>query len=74
VQELMRHANISVTLNVYSQAIMQTKRDAQSRVMSPPLDKNNDKPSTEAYRAVTDLRNSEWDLPVLIKFGVPDGI
>jgi Phage integrase family len=34
VQELMRHANISVTLNVYAQAITQTKRDAQSRVVS----------------------------------------
>jgi integrase len=30
VQELMRHANISVTLNIYVQAITQTKRDAQS--------------------------------------------
>jgi integrase len=40
VQELMRHANISVTLNVYAQAITQTKRDAQSRVVSLLLDKN----------------------------------
>ena len=39
VQELMRHANISVTLNVYAQAITQTKRDAQSRVVSLLLDK-----------------------------------
>jgi site-specific recombinase XerD len=29
VQELMRHANISVTLNIYAQAISQSKR-AQS--------------------------------------------
>jgi integrase len=38
VQELMRHANISVTLNVYAQAITQTKRDPQSRVVNwlPP--------------------------------------
>jgi integrase len=40
VQELMRHGNISVTLNIYAQAITQTKRDAQSRVVSLLLDKN----------------------------------
>ncbi|HXP70463.1 MAG TPA: site-specific integrase [Candidatus Dormibacteraeota bacterium] len=39
VQELMRHANISVTLNIYAQAITQTKRDAQSRVVSLLLNK-----------------------------------
>jgi integrase len=39
VQELMRHANISVTLNIYAQAITQSKRDAQSRVVSLLLDK-----------------------------------
>ena len=43
VQELMRHANISVTLNIYAQAITQTKRDAQSRVVSLLLDKNEEK-------------------------------
>jgi hypothetical protein len=36
----MRHANISVTLNIYAQAT-QTKRDAQSRVVRLLLDKNN---------------------------------
>jgi hypothetical protein len=74
VQELMRHANISVTLNVYAQAITQTKRDAQSRVVSVLLDKNEEKPSTEAYRTVTDLQNSGGDLQVVERFGVPDGI
>ena len=74
VQELMRHANISVTLNVYAQAITQTKRDAQSRVVSLLLDKNEEKPSTEAYRTVTDLQNSGGDLHVVDKVGVPDGI
>jgi hypothetical protein len=72
VQELMRHANISVTLNVYAQAITQTKRDAQSRVVSLLLDKNEEKPSTEAYRTVTDLQNSGGDLQVVDKVGVPD--
>ena len=74
VQELMRHANISVTLNVYAQAITQTKRDAQSRVVSLLLDKNGEKPSTEAYRTVTDLQKSGGDLQVVDKVGVPDGI
>jgi integrase len=74
VQELMRHANISVTLNIYAQAITQTKRDAQSRVVSLLLDKNEKKTSTEAYRTVTDLQNSGGDLQVVEKFGVPDGI
>src|SRR6266567_6588306 len=74
VQELMRHANISVTLNVYAQAITKTKRDAQSRVVSLLLDKNGEKPSTEAYRTVTDLQNSGGDLQVVDKVGVPDGI
>ena len=74
VQELMRHANISVTLNVYAQAITQTKRDAQSRVVSLLLDKNEEKRSTEAYRTVTDLQNSGGDLQVIDRFGVPDGI
>ena len=74
VQELMRHTNISVTLNIYAQAITQTKRDAQSRVVSLLLDKNEEKTSTEAYRTVTDLQNSGGDLQVVDKVGVPDGI
>ncbi len=74
VQELMRHANISVTLDIYTQAITQTKRDAQSRVVSLLLDKNEEQPRTEAYRAVTDLQNSGGDLQVLDRVGVPGGI
>lgn len=34
VQELMRHANYWVTMNLYAQAITQNKRDAQSRVVN----------------------------------------
>ena len=70
----MRHANISVTLNIYAQAIMQTKRDAQSRVVGLLLDKNEEKTSTAAYRTVTDVQNSVGDLQVVDKVGVPDGI
>ena len=57
-----------------AQAITQTKRDAQSRVVSLLLDKNEEKTSTEAYRTVTDLQNSGGDLQVADKVGVPDGI
>ena len=32
VQELMRHANSSVTLNLYAQAVTYIKRSAQSEV------------------------------------------
>ena len=32
VQELMRHANSSVTLNLYAQAVTETKREAQSKI------------------------------------------
>jgi hypothetical protein len=44
------------------------------RVVSLLLDKNEEKPSTEAYRTVTDLQNSGGDLQVVDKVGVPDGI
>jgi len=71
VQELMRHANISVTLNIYAQAITQTKRDAQSRVVSLLLDKNEEKPNTEAYRTLTDVQNSGGDLQVVDKIWRP---
>ena len=33
VQELMRHANCRCTLEIYSQARIQTKREAQHRVV-----------------------------------------
>jgi len=69
----MRHANISVTLNIYAQAITQTKRDAQSRVVSLLLDKNEEQLSTKAYRTVTDYKILEGICKWLIKWR-PDGI
>ena len=33
VQELLRHANSRITLNVYTQAVNATKRAAQSKVV-----------------------------------------
>lgn len=32
MQELLRHANSSVTLNLYAQAVTDIKRNAQSKV------------------------------------------
>src|SRR5258708_33700011 len=71
VQELMRHANISVTLKIYAQAITQTKRDAQGRDVRLVLAKNEVQPSTKAYRTVTDLQNSGVDLQVVDKIWRP---
>ena len=79
VQELLRHANSLVTMNLYAQAITQNKRDAQSRIVTMVLDDNRlreAQPSegTFPYRTITDLQISEWDLQVARSIGVPDGI
>lgn len=39
VQELLRHANSLVTMNLYAQAITQNKRDAQSKIVNMLFDK-----------------------------------
>ncbi len=39
VQELMRHANVSTTMNVYTKALTPAKREAQSRVVDVLLDR-----------------------------------
>jgi integrase len=46
VQELLRHANILVTMNLYAQAITDVKRKAQSRLVSMLLDENPQNEST----------------------------
>jgi integrase len=79
VQELLRHANSLVTMNLYAQAITQNKRDAQSRIVTMVLDDNRLRKaqpsgSTSAYRTITDLQNSGRDLQVADSIGVPDGI
>ena len=33
VQELLRHANISVTMNIYAQGVTELKRQAQHRIV-----------------------------------------
>lgn len=40
VQELMRHANISTTMNIYTKALTPAKREAQSRVVDVLLDRS----------------------------------
>ena len=46
VQELLRHANSLVTMNLYAQAVTQEKRQAQSRLVSMLLDDNSTTQST----------------------------
>ena len=40
VQELMRHANITITMNVYTKALTPAKRETQSRVVDVLLDRS----------------------------------
>jgi integrase len=40
VQELMRHANITTTMNVYTKALTPAKREAQGRVVDVLLDRS----------------------------------
>jgi integrase len=40
VQELMRHANISTTMNIYTKALTPAKREAQSRVVDVLMDRS----------------------------------
>lgn len=67
MQELLRHANSLVTMNLYAQAITQNKRDAQSRIVTMVLDDNRlrkAQPSEGTFpcRNVTDLQISGRDL------------
>ena len=43
VQELMRHASIATTMNVYTKALTPAKREAQSRVVDLLLDRTREK-------------------------------
>jgi integrase len=40
VQELMRHANISTTMNIYTKALTPAKREAQSRVVDVLMERS----------------------------------
>ena len=47
VQELMRHANCRCTLEIYSQARIQAKREAQHRVVEMIMPPERAAPETE---------------------------
>lgn len=51
VQELMRHANVSTTMNIYTQAITAKKRKAQSRVVDVLMDRSPREETTAAGEA-----------------------
>ena len=79
MQELLRHTNSLVTMNLYAQAVTQNKRDAQSRIVTMVLDDNRlrqaqPSESTFAYRTITDLQKSGGEFQVVDSIGVPDGI
>jgi len=46
VQESLRHANSRITLDVYTQGLMPTKRQAQGRVVKSLLAPNGPTPAT----------------------------
>jgi integrase len=56
VQELLRHANSLVTMNLYAQAVTEVKRKAQSRLVSMLLDDN---PHNESTAAIGTIRTYE---------------
>jgi hypothetical protein len=45
-QKLMRHAQISTTMNVYGSAYMEGKREAHSKVVQMVLPRANEKAAT----------------------------
>ena len=51
VQELMRHANIATTMNVYTKALTPAKREAQSRLVDVLLNRSRDKAESAAEGA-----------------------
>jgi len=51
VQELMRHANISTTMNIYTKALTPAKREAQSRVVDVLFDRSRVVSETAAENA-----------------------
>ena len=58
MQELLRHANSLVTMNLYAQAITEVKRNAQSRLVSMLLDDNPSKREHRCYWNKTDVREN----------------
>jgi integrase len=44
VQELLSHANISVTMNVYAQGVTELKRNAQHRIVRLLIGRKGEEP------------------------------
>ena len=74
VQELLRHANSLVTMNLYAQAVTDLKRKAQSRIVDMLLDNHDEKQSTTAIGTKRTYEKILQQRKLLKGFGVPDGI
>ncbi len=61
-QELQRHANIQTTMNIYTQAVSDQKRAANSKVveMVLPRTMNAESPETSVQQALG-TNGSEWE-------------
>lgn len=61
-QELLRHANVQTTMNIYTQAVSDQKRAANGKVveMVLPRTMNAESPETSAQRA-SGTNGSEWE-------------
>jgi integrase len=62
-QELLRHANIQTTMNIYTQAVSEQKRAANSKVVEMVLRRASDPNGTseEAVKPASSANGSEWE-------------
>ena len=58
-QELLRHANSRITLDIYTRAISETKRDANNKVMEMVLEAGKPKISAPSQREPLLLEGSK---------------
>jgi hypothetical protein len=66
-QELMRHASITTTMNVYGRAMPNIKREANSKVVSMVLKKEKREPITALPKQFP-LNGGFWGFVVFPKF------
>jgi hypothetical protein len=62
-QELLRHANIQTTTNIYTQAVSEQKRAANSKVVEMVLRRAPDpgREAGEAGKPASSANGSEWE-------------
>ena len=62
-QELLRHANIQTTMNIYTQAVSDQKRAANSKVVQMVLPRvtGADSAVNEASHGKSQTNGSEWE-------------